>query len=282
MFYNRLEVLNMEEIKIIVLFTCYNRRDKTKNVIKKISNNKLDIEFLVVDDASTDGTFETLKNIKNSKIKILKGSGNLYYSGGMRMGMEYLINKQLKYDYLLMINDDVEFYDQFLEKMVLYAKNKKSVVIGATMDNNHKLSYGGVKYRNHFSAKTQILGPDYAGECDTFNGNCVLIPYEFFVNIGSMDKHYVHSAGDYDYGLQLKKRGYKLYMFNEYIGICNRNSIINTWQDSKLSIKERLRKKRDVKGLPLKQSFYFYYKNFNIIMATKCSIAPYIKILLKK
>ena len=270
----------MQNIKIAVLLTCYNRKEKTKNAIEKISKSELNIDFLVVDDGSTDGTIESIKDIKN--VEILTGDGNLYYSGGMRKGMEYLINNKKEYDYLLIINDDVEFFDNFLEKMIKYSENKQCVVIGSTIDDMGNLSYGGIKYKSRFSSKYDKYGPDYIGECDTFNANCVLIPYNYFKKCGTIDKHYIHAIGDFDYGFQLKRQGYKLYIFSEYIGVCNGNSIANTWRDKNLSISERLRKKRQIKGLPFKPYFYYFYKNFNILLAIKCSITPYIRILMKK
>lgn len=274
----------MKSEKILVLLTSHNRKDKTKQALKKINdtNTNLNINFLIVDDGSTDGTIEELNKLKQINKKILRGDGNLYYSGGMRRGMEYLINNNIKYDYLLLINDDVSFFDHFLEKMVEYSKEKSSVIIGATIDDNMKLSYGGIKYKNHFSAKHKRVGPEYKEECDTFNANCVLIPYNYFLECGAMDKHYIHSIGDFDYGLKLKKRGFKLYVFDEYVGICNRNSIANTWQDTNLSIRDRLKKKREIKGEPTKQIFYYFNKNFNFLLAIKCSIVPYIKIFIKK
>lgn len=272
----------MKRVKIIVLFTCYNRKEKTISAIKKINNSCLNVEFLIIDDKSTDGTVESINKLNQVKKKVIVSNGNLYYSRGMRMGMEYLLGKKKKYDYLLIINDDVDFYEGFLEKMIDFSLEKNGIVIGSTIDSNGKLSYGGIKYRNKFSSKFKRVGPEYIEECDTFNANCVLIPYDSFEKCGAIDKHYTHSIGDFDYGFKLKKCGYKLYMLNEYVGLCNRNSIDNTWQDKSLNISERLRKKKQIKGLPFKQNFYYFYKNFNIFLAIKCSITPYIRILLKR
>ncbi|MCI8344423.1 MAG: glycosyltransferase family 2 protein [Clostridia bacterium] len=272
----------MKNTKVIVLFTCYNRKKETMNAIKKISDNNIDVEFLIVDDKSTDGTVEEINKLENIKKEIIISDGNLYYTRGMRLGMQYLLKQNKKYDYILIINDDVDFFDGFLNKMISYSEKKEGVLIGATIDENNKLSYGGIKYKNKYRARLTRVGPEYQGKCDTFNANCVLIPYNYFVKTGPMDKHYTHSIGDYDYGFKLRKNNFELYMFNEYVGICNRNSVTNTWQDTNLRIFKRIKKKEEVKGLPLKENFYYYYTNFNIFVAIKCSIVPYIQILMKK
>ena len=168
--------------------------------------------------------------------------------------------------------------------MIEYSENNNNcVVIGPTQGSDGKLSYGGVIYiKKKVSLKHKILGPDYKMECDTFNANCVLIPYNYFEKCGAIDKHYIHSIGDFDYGLKLKRQGYKLLINNKYVGICDRNSKENTWNDKKLKIIDRIKKKESAKGLPLKQNFYYCRKNFNLFLAIKTSITPYIKILLKK
>lgn len=80
--------------KIVVLFTCFNRKEKTINAIKRIKESIKNVSFVIVDDASTDGTVDEIKKIQNISAKIISGNGNLFYSGGMRKGMEYLLNKK--------------------------------------------------------------------------------------------------------------------------------------------------------------------------------------------
>lgn len=274
----------MKKEKIAVVLTCYNRKEKTVNAIKKVNSSKKDVFFVIVDDASTDGTVEAINQLEDVKKKIIVGEGQLFYSRGMKRGMEFLLNSKMKFDYILIINDDVDFYDNFLENMCNFSKkNNNSVVIGATQGSKGELSYGGIKYSKKFlSVVYETIGPHYNQECDTFNANCVLIPYNYFQHCGSMDRHYIHSFGDFDYGFMLKRAGYKMLVYNEYIGICNRNSKENTWLDNKLCFWERMKKKESPKGLPIKQNYYYYKKNFNLLLAVRYSITPYIKILFKK
>ena len=67
---------------------------------------------------------------------------------------------------------------------------------------------------------------------DTFNANCVLIPYKAFERVGAMDSYYRHSLGDFDYGLSLKRAGYKVYQSKEFAGMCNNNDSKGTWTDT--------------------------------------------------
>lgn len=273
-------------MKIVVVLTCFNREDKTKNCIQTLvkGNQNIDFTFVVVDDNSNDGTVEMLNTMKNKyNIHIIEGNGSLYYCGGMRKGMDYLLNNsKLNYDYLLMINDDVEFFENSIQKIVLKAQNnKRSIIVGATNDGYGKLSYGAVKYNKKGKISYRKVGVDENTlECDTFNANCVLIPYEAFIKVGSIDTYYIHSLGDFDYGFKLKRGGWKIYSSDEYVGICNNNPIESTWQDKKLSRIERFKKKENVKGAPLKPWIYFLSKNFGIKSMIRYGFTPYIRIIL--
>lgn len=275
-------------MKIIVLLTCFNRKNKTKKCIETLvkGNIGLDFNFIVVDDNSNDGTADMLFNMKDKyNINIIQGNGGLYYCGGMRTAMDFLLNNcEEKYDYLLMINDDVEFMSNSIKSLVEKSKKKKnSIIVGATKDDYGNLSYGAIKYLKKGKVCYKKISIDESMlECDTFNANCVLIPYIAFKQVGSIDKHYKHSLGDFDYGLDLKRNGWKIYTSNEFVGICNNNSIKNTWQDKSLSRIDRLKKKESIKGAPLRPWIYFLKKNFGIYAVIRYSLSPYIRIILGK
>ena len=112
------------------------------------------------------------------------------------------------------------------------------------------------------------------------NANCVLIPYDLFRKTGSMDKHYHHSLGDFDYGFALRQAGGKLYVSRDYVGECCDNPQTGTWHNRSLSIRQRIRKKESVKGDPAGPWFYYLKKHFGLFTAVKSSVTPYIRIFL--
>lgn len=273
-------------MKVISLFTCFNRKKFTLRVINQLLNEQttnIEIDICVVDDASTDGTKEEITSMNKPNIEVIQTKGNYYYTGGMIYGMQHILQSDKEYDYLLILNDDVDFNKDFLSKMIENSiENDNPILVGATKDNNGNLSYGGIKYKNKKSEIYDMIGPLNNICCDTFNANCVLIPYSAFKKVGTMDKHFIHSLGDFDYGLQFKKNNYKIMVANEYVGFCNRNSDNIGWKDTSLSRITRIKKLNIPKGNPTKQTFYYFKKNFNLKLALKYSIIPYLKILLKK
>lgn len=275
-------------MRILGILACYNRKEKTKNCIKTLvqENPQCTFTFVAVDDNSTDGTGKMLEELLESgryNIHLLKGKGDLYYSGSMHIGMKYAFEElQQEYDYCMLLNDDVAFHKGCVEKMIAQSQfQNNAVIIGAMCDSGGRLSYSAVKYIKGIKYKKMDLD-QWNTPADTFNANCVLIPYFIFKNVGIMDSYFVHSLGDFDYGLKLTRNGYRIYVSKEYAGKCENNSNKDTWMDCSLSRRERMRRKESPKGAPTKQWFYFLKKHWGVLTAVKGSITPYIRIFLKR
>ena len=278
-------------MKIAVVFTCFNRKDQTYKCITNLTDNNGEhvISFVVVDDGSTDGTKEMLAELKEKHNIFVVNTENKFYSAGMRMGMEHLLNQSTQYDYIMMINDDVEFKEGCISLLISQSIQQDGAVIVGTIANSKGQwinqdglkNYGAVKYTE--GVKYITLGvEDWHIEADCFNANCVLIPYGAFKKTGAIDSTYRHSLGDFDYGFALKRNGYRIYSSKEIVGNCDRNSRKGTWMDSNNSIKKRIKLKESVKGQPFKPWFHYLRKNFSLKYAIYYSLTPYIRILLKK
>jgi len=219
-------------INIAVLMTCHNRITKTKKCLEKISLlkkvHKIRLNIYLVDDGSRDGTGVYIKK-KFPKIKLLKGNGNLFWAGGMRIAWNKAKKKQ--YDYYLWLNDDVFLYNDFLGscfkdiQVVKKQEQKKKFIISyPTFCNIYKRQSTGGKnlIENFFTYKfISVKKSKKLIKSDSFNGNCVLISNEAFKNVGNLDKNFSHRFADFDYGLMAKKKGITNYLSNKYSGICN-------------------------------------------------------------
>lgn len=272
--------------KIIVVMTCHNRREKTVNCLRglHLGNDKNQYRYIVVDAGSTDGTCEELEKNGYEDVELIHAEDTLFWNGGMHRGIERGMQRADDYDYMLLVNDDVDFIPGIIDKMIEYAENERlkgSVIVGPTCDDKGVFSYGGIVYTKgiHY----EMIGPDRTDVlCTTFNANCTLIPIEVMRIAGNVDPYYKHSMGDFDLGLRISRKGGKIYMFSEYVGICNDNPKEGSWQDTSLGIRERLQKKESFKGLPFKDWYHYLYHNFGFVTACVRSVTPYLKIFLGK
>ena len=270
--------------KILGIFTCHNRKEKTVKCLESLIHNNphINFSFIAVDDKSTDGTKNALSQYKN--MQIISGNGQCYYSGGMRIGIKHAKKHCEKYDWILLFNDDVVFFPNAIEKLETYSiMMRDEIITGAVCDEQGKLSYGGILKTSRFKPSFQIvMSLETRISCDTFNANCVLIPVRVFKSLPNIDRCYTHSMGDFDYGMEAKKRKVSITVSDFFVGICSDNLLDGTWRDVRLSRWERLQKKEQPKGLPCREWFHFVKKHYGPLCACISSITPYIKILFKK
>ncbi len=278
----------MKRSSVTAMLTCYNRKEFTISCLKTLVEGNPDISFrfIVTDDNSSDGTQDALGELGYSLI-LLSGDGQLFWNGGMYKALEYALRSEDRTDYYMLVNDDVKFLEGAIEKLVVRQQEatdaERAVIVGATADKNGNTSYGGTRLLSKHFAKFALIEPseEYVS-CDTFNGNCVLIPQNVFFEVGNVDALYRHSMSDYDYGMRMRREGISLYNSAEHVGICEDNDITGSWRDASLPRKVRLQKKESPKGLPRRDWFYFVRKNYGLFSALYHSITPYLRILLGK
>ena len=104
--------------KIVAVVVTYNRKELLKECIEALINqNYHDLDVLIVDNQSTDGTKEYIKKyIDNLKIRYVNTGSNLGGAGGFNYG----INKayELGYDYFWLMDDDCIVKDNSLEELL--------------------------------------------------------------------------------------------------------------------------------------------------------------------
>ena len=85
------------------------------------------------------------------KIHLIKGNGSLFWTGGMYKSLEYALVHSKEFDYALLVNDDVEFYDNAIENLKSrLEKSDAKIIVGATEDADGNMSYGGVKKQEYY------------------------------------------------------------------------------------------------------------------------------------
>ena len=261
---------------VLVILCSFNRKNKTIRCLSQIYDifSKLDIlfEVVLVDDASTDGTPNEAESSFN-ELKLIKTDGGLFWAGSMRYGFEAAWNDS--YDSLLVINDDVclienrvkNFFNNAL-KIKDFKNNKSPIILVGSMKSNeidNKLSYGGQKIMpNIIRPKFQLVEPsNNIQEVDTCNMNFTLINSMCISKFGFLSDCYQHSLADFDYGLTVSKNLGSVFLMPNYVGLCERNDIKDTWRDQSLNFFKRYELMSQPKGMPFSERVSFVKRNFN-------------------
>lgn len=274
--------------RIAVLLTCHNRCAKTLACLDALYSCKLPTGYLLdvflVDDGSTDGTEQAVRECY-PQVNIIRGDGNLYWNGGMRVAFAAAMEKG--FDYYLWLNDDTLLYPTSIETLVntaqgLRAKQGKSVIVaGSTQDpQTGQLTYGGVVRQSRLKPFRFVLVKprDSPLECHAMNGNCVLIPHDVARRLGNLDPCFAHAMGDTDYGLRAEKAGVKLWVAPGFVGVCSRNEIVGTYNDLTLPLLTRWKKMMQPKGLPLSSWRVFTQRHAGVLWPIYW-LWPYVKLV---
>jgi glycosyltransferase involved in cell wall biosynthesis len=102
--------------------SCYNHDKFVSDAIKSVLNQSFsDFEFLIIDDNSTDKTFDIVNSFNDPRIKIFRNEKNF----GMVLNTNSLIKKSIG-EYIAIINSDDSWQPEKLEKQLDFLENNLS------------------------------------------------------------------------------------------------------------------------------------------------------------
>ncbi len=253
-------------IRIAVLLTCFNRRETTLKCLESLFcqelHDNISMEVFLVDDGSTDGTGDAVRQ-QFSSVKIIEGSSNLYWCGGMRLAWDAAMNKD--FDFYLWLNDDTILLADALSTFMGAVNTAteigdsfSGIIVGSTSSaETGDRTYGGCIQTKDKSLDFRPVVPTGSLEpCDTFNGNCVLVSREAFHELGNLSPEFTHAMGDTDYGLRAKAKNIPMWVAPKYIGTCSNNPK-DSWMDNAVSLRKRIKNLNNPKGLPPKEWMFF-------------------------
>lgn len=254
-------------MNIAVLLATFNRREKTLSCLESLYEQQLPVDtaftVFLTDDNSADGTREAVK-AKYPEVNIFKGSGSLFWAGGMRNSWGEALKADP--DYYLLLNDDTLLEKDALLKLLkyydIYGTDPNAIAIGSTIDSDNEISYGGRKlyHQNKVQNYTAYSETEYV-ECDLANANIMLVPKEIVDRVGILSDQYTHSIADFDYTLKAKKAGFKAVVMPGVLGSCI-DDHGNNWKTGKSSLKERISYLKSPKGLAYKEYMAFIKHHF--------------------
>lgn len=236
-------------IHVEIVTPVYNRRDITLQCLKslaRIDTTGLKVHTIIVDDGSSDGTGEAIR-AQFPEVEVIRGDGSLHYTAGTNRGITAALEKNP--DYVLAINNDSIFDEQFLRRLVQCAEENPRAVVGPLLllwDRPHQVFqigshwetwYGGWRHRFHLTAWNV---PQHPFEAEIIVGNCVLYPVAAIKEVGLMnEKSFPYGFGDIEYTPRMRRAGWRLLIEPRSRVWCEPNT--HPTSPSKLSKKEMLK-----------------------------------------
>ncbi|WP_010239491.1 glycosyltransferase family 2 protein [Clostridium arbusti] len=205
--------------KVSIVILNFNSFKDTKECL--LSLQKLEYsnyEIIVVDNSSTDGSYEKLKKEFNT-YNIIKSNENLGYANGNNIGIKYALEN--KADYICVLNNDVIVEDDFLDKIIKVMEDDKDIglagpcickyhdkniiqAMGANINLYNGLTQGKYKNYKYSDIPQKDIQVDYLG------GACFVCRREVFEKIGFIPENYFLFFEETEFCYKASRRGYKL------------------------------------------------------------------------
>ena len=126
--------------KLGMVIVNYNDYDMTSRLLNNVKDYKCLNQIVVVDNNSTDDSFDKLKEFESNRITIIKNSSR-HFSSGLNVGAKCLIKKVGDCNIIFSNSDIIIKGEEDLKKLSSDI-NKDIVVVGPTVDEHGVLNRG--------------------------------------------------------------------------------------------------------------------------------------------
>lgn len=194
--------------KIAAVVVTYNRIELLKQCVNSLRNQTHKLaEIIIINNSSTDGTFEWLSQQNDLTVITQENSGS---AGGQHTGIKTAYEKG--YDWIWCFDDDC-LPDQYaLQHLVIHISDNSKVLnsIVLSNDNSQNLSFGLYDmnkdrvYRNLSEIENELVS-----SANFFNGT--LLSNEIVKKIGFPIKELFIRGEEYEYFLRIKRAGFKIF-----------------------------------------------------------------------
>jgi len=217
---------------VALLIPVFNRLDYTKSCLNELKHHENTrffkentVYIIVIDDGSTDGTADWITT-HFPKVIIVQGTGDLWWSGSMNLGINHALNN-LNCEFVFFWENDIIPDTGYFDNLQHILENWEEGTIVCS-----KIVYrirpdiifamGGIF--NFNTGKKKLIGrgeKDSAKynkiiEADWFCGQGILFHKSVFEKVGYFnEKDFPQYHGDSDFALRAKKAGFKNLVYPE-------------------------------------------------------------------
>ena len=216
-----------------IIIITWNSEEFIEKCLRSIFDTKgsIDLEVIVVDNASQDGTTKIIEKFK-PEVRLIVNQHNSGYAKGNNQGIEVS-----KGDYVLLLNPDVELKENCLKLMLDFLENHKDIDGSAPQLLNPDGSiqpscrefpdfsillweFSGLGFlfqKNIILGRWRMGYSDFQSsrEVDQPMASCLLLRRKVIQKIGAFDEQFPIFFNDVDLCYRIKKSGGKLYFLPE-------------------------------------------------------------------
>lgn len=203
------------EPKVSIVIPAHNHVELTRRCLESILRNTLGVpyEVIVVDDASSDGTAEYCRNVRN--LRLISHSSPKGFLLATNAGAELARGR-----YLVLLNNDTEVRPNWLNALLEPAEaDERVALVGAKLlypdlalqEAGSIVWCDGTGWNYGRGGDPGKADYNYLREVDYCSAACLLIRRDFFAEVGGFDERYAPAYyEDTDLAFTARQRGYKV------------------------------------------------------------------------
>ncbi len=191
-------------MKVSVVMPTYNEKENIEALIKAVLENvKDEVEIVVVDDDSPDGTWKIVENIGDGRVRLIHRTTEKGLASAIRKGIE-----SSKGDVIVVMDTDFSHPPEKIPEL-LETANEFDIALGS-----RHVKGGGMeasKARVFLSKMTNLFARVFLGfEIKDYTGGFIAVKHEVFEDIKILDEW--GEYGNYCIGFLYtgRKKGYKI------------------------------------------------------------------------
>lgn len=204
----------------IGIYICnFNGKDWVIGCVESLKNQTLqEFDIYMVDNASTDGSVDTISAKYGDVVQILQNKENIGGAGGFDRGIRHGIEKE--YKYIVLLDNDITLDPDALKNMFDYMETHKNTgIVGSKVmimdmpeyiqDFGCKLDFEKFKEYPQYQFCKENEVPD-SWECDYVPTCAVMIRTSVVMECGSMPVDNFIYYDDIELSYRMKLHGYKV------------------------------------------------------------------------
>lgn len=267
---------------VYILIPVHNRKAVTLTCLETLQRHgDLDrYHAVVIDDGSTDGTAETIQT-QFPQVTILKGDGNLWWTGAIRIGMEYAYEQGA--DYFIWLNDDTLPALGSISTLVdACVQQQKTIATAQCYSSKDKQAptYGG-QIKGLLSLKPIFVPESHCQFCDCTSGNLVCLPRSIVNQIGYPPSHkFPQCFADVIYTWEARKNGFQPKVIGKATAFCEFNESEQNWLTNSKPILKQWQLMKTPKSNLYPPAYWHYCSSFYGVLAPLAFLHIYVKLVL--
>ncbi len=194
-------------------------RETERCVGSLLESDYPELEILVVDNGSCDGSAEELRSRLPATVHLLSLAQNRFYAGGMNAGLAWALERGAAW--VLALNNDTYVDPAMVSQLVAAARSQADVAIVAPLiyyaGAPEQIWNAGARRRRGWPfphpvappGSSPTLGPEPL-DVDYVTGCAMLLRHEALERVGSFDARYRMYYEDLDLCQRMREAGYRI------------------------------------------------------------------------